>query len=89
MKEGKWEYNRTYYYIDDLKIYNNVKTTDLVGPKSYQVEIFIENLPADFCKATVISTDYKAILNVAKIGVNIFIVGSNLVDDRTYFGLQR
>lgn len=85
MKEGKWEYNRTYYYIDDLKIYNNVKTTDLVGPKSYQVEIFIENLPADFCKATVISTDYKAILNVAKIGVNIFIVGSNLVDDRTYF----
>ena len=76
MKEGKWQYTTTYYYIDDLK--------NLVGPNSFEADLLIERLQADFYKVTVTNTDYKVILNVVKMDYNIFIHGDSLIDDRKY-----
>jgi len=76
MKEGKWLYKTTYYYVDDLK--------NLVGPKSYETEITIEKLKSEFYKATVVNTDYSAILNVIKMNNKFTISGNNTTDDRQY-----
>jgi len=77
IKEGKWQYKRTYYYIDE--------SNNLVGPDIDEVELSIEKLQEDFYKIFVVNTDYNVLLNVVNMNNIVTIIrGINLVDDTQY-----